>query len=1032
MFSSPLQRYSHLPEPIKKAPLDSPTDKPLPSLPIATCMPKITLQRRSLLDATERPLRRSVSPGTSEDWPALSPAQITAPDSPIAMDKPAIVKASLGESVIERMQNLSLDDDGSMKPGDILSERRKMNNFQNHADKKTVVSQNDRRDAANGSKVKKSLDPHPAPETPQALVQRGTSSKSSVGQQSSLSGLTIFKSRRHSQSIDSQTAQLGGPKTQQSSKLILLPPLTQNNVNTEDDGSTKQGRTARGISGGSNIPRLRGISATGSPYASSSYPSPKISRLRHIKGQIPEVLQAQDTDGTMQIDQPCDPSAAESRSYDSVQFSSSNEKQDSLPTPVSKTAQSGIGSIKIISTRMQPDTCDDVEKEQSRTSSSATTIKQEIATTPMDTPSRKSSVKENMSPTTTSSNEGLSPARCFKFPATSFQEDINDDQSETTCVTSLSGVSKAGTVYGQDEYGEFRLKPISKADPKHGPRVRIEESADRLLLDSEQLAKIEAKREAYKRRFTNLRETNEYHENKDIVAELASVRIASDIAPAKIEDEGMAQNSQIVEDDLDKQKASENGTRLNARGRLAPPIPLNIPILTHSPTGWPLQISKIAPFAELKSDHAFLSTEKRKSASESNLRPHGPQTPLRNGHNPAQHSPSSAYTLRTALRKVSREADSANAAHKPQPCRSLPEITSKPLLPVRTSSKASNSFNAVKGSLREKTSGILRSYVNQRAALKATGNGNPKDGFPSDSPVHSLVTSPKADGLNYPPVKQMQTYNNSVRNLDIPQDTLVELPSSPLAVPNLDSTGKPVKMISRIGGIFYQPSKDGTLFHSNSRGSISDNFSSNMTPEANATLRNMGRRNAIAVGMPTMATITESTNRCSPNFSPQATNNTSHVSPAGIYHGTVKEASTPASPNSSLKRRFPRLGNSHKHSATHPVVSTTAASQRNLSPQFVTSALEPVEIRDATTLAFNLLDRARDVYDDDDTSVARRQEYVELAKVIVSTVTFARDAEKAKEEARQAAARAEVECANTRRAVAEVCAGVTRVIERLG
>jgi hypothetical protein len=59
----------------------SPSDKPLPSLPIATSVTKSPVHPRSLIDATEKPLRRSASssPGFQAvvDWPALSPLQPT-------------------------------------------------------------------------------------------------------------------------------------------------------------------------------------------------------------------------------------------------------------------------------------------------------------------------------------------------------------------------------------------------------------------------------------------------------------------------------------------------------------------------------------------------------------------------------------------------------------------------------------------------------------------------------------------------------------------------------------------------------------------------------------------------------------------------------------------------------------------------------------------------------------------------------------------------------------------------------------------
>lgn len=62
----------------------SPSEKPLPSLPVATIRPTSPIVRRSLIDASERPLRKSLSssPGTdvSEEWPAIQPSR------PISLD----------------------------------------------------------------------------------------------------------------------------------------------------------------------------------------------------------------------------------------------------------------------------------------------------------------------------------------------------------------------------------------------------------------------------------------------------------------------------------------------------------------------------------------------------------------------------------------------------------------------------------------------------------------------------------------------------------------------------------------------------------------------------------------------------------------------------------------------------------------------------------------------------------------------------------------------------------------------------------
>jgi hypothetical protein len=63
----------------------NPPDKPLPSLPIATIQGGSPIVRRSLIDASEKPLRRSISSSSGEnveeEWPTLSPSRTTTPNS---------------------------------------------------------------------------------------------------------------------------------------------------------------------------------------------------------------------------------------------------------------------------------------------------------------------------------------------------------------------------------------------------------------------------------------------------------------------------------------------------------------------------------------------------------------------------------------------------------------------------------------------------------------------------------------------------------------------------------------------------------------------------------------------------------------------------------------------------------------------------------------------------------------------------------------------------------------------------------------
>jgi hypothetical protein len=65
---------------------ESSPDKPLPSLPVVTVRPRSPIVRRSLIDASEKPLRKSLSPSLGveahEGWPAILPSRPTSPNAP--------------------------------------------------------------------------------------------------------------------------------------------------------------------------------------------------------------------------------------------------------------------------------------------------------------------------------------------------------------------------------------------------------------------------------------------------------------------------------------------------------------------------------------------------------------------------------------------------------------------------------------------------------------------------------------------------------------------------------------------------------------------------------------------------------------------------------------------------------------------------------------------------------------------------------------------------------------------------------------
>lgn len=917
------------------------------------------------------------------------------------------MKPSLSESVIERMRKLDLIDDVGRKLNTTHSaasfSKAQPQNYTPKIDPSSVSNSKGRGKAIGGVEDVIFLNPRPAPGTPPAAKRDRSSTGSVGGRRTSVRSLKIPRTRRNSNSSIE-------PLSERAPTSYIPQPSFRTSVgNDRHIASDQQGSVKRKPIPSSALPRpLRSVTDAGSPCMTSNQPPLKVIQLKRARGQVSNVMQKKKDiepdekeskldaalgkgiklSGASPTKEPaCDVYAAWGLSSQPP-CSLPCPRSSSLPVIAKKEPQPAVSATTIISTWMHPNACEAEDNQQRQSNSSEITVKKEPASSPSSsialTPTRKTSFKENVPPKSPTLDEDLSPVRNFKFPAVVPVEEGDDSRSDATHVTSVSSASKAGTIYAQDESGGYRLKPVSKADPKRGPRVRIEDSADHLLLSEEQLAEVEAKREAYKRKFSSSMIGG--HQNA-VVPELVSLQYAG-VSHAHPEIQSPKRNNSA---DEEIKRSSKMLTT-----RLAPPVPSNIGTLSHSPTGWPLLISKVAPFAEVE---AGRDSPKRKSASESNLRGDA-GTPVRDGPGPAyESSPASAYTLRTALHDIPHSQDAVSRGGSlrdkvTKGRKSLPNIANTlgrgPLFPPRTLSKTNQA--SPPNELRKQTSALLGSYVDQRA------NFSPKatNGYPDDEARHNVT-----NGTVTPfQLRHMQTYNTSLRHHNAHQDVQFEkdLPSSPTAMPGTVETGK-AKMMSTMRGLMHKISKDGTLSRADSKASVMYHSGGRRGSDAGNY-----RSSPLALASPT---------------SPASTK----MSPASA-HGIEKTS------NAKAKRTLGLSRLAHGHGTRTTTITTTSSNRpRDTSPvpPFQTSALEPLEIRDATALAFSLLDRARD-RSDNGLDAQRQTEYVELAKVVVSTVTLAREAEKAMEEAKMAAARAEMECVRMRRAIGEVNEVVRRMV----
>lgn len=852
-------------------------------------------------------------------------------DHTIEKEKPVFSapKSSLGESVIERMRKLKLDANENGQHDEVGAE---CSSKSQNTLKIGFGLKNGHTNASATPPASSFLNPRPAPETPLAKQER-LSSGSSINRRVSIQGLVVSKVH----------AGLG---------------------TTEDQSrSTSVGSQNRPTSVGapnsfysvSSIPRpLRNVSAAGSPNIDPGHCSPTVLQLKRVRGQI----------------------------GDRVQYTSALEHVGQTITPLSKAHngpadQTSIGlrqSSLPLPERLMRHTQNNTNIRQS---DEPLAVKQECSPEPEVKLERFS--QESLK-TIKHEFDDDSPMRTFKFPEAPTEDVNNDNGSVVTRSCSISSAT-SGTIYAYDQFGSFRLKPVSVSNPKHGPRVRIEDSADHLLLDDESLNKCNAKREAYEKRYRTVVNTNA---DKDL-PEFAGLCTVSE--PSKGENTKVGRQNDCVDS-----KTPPVGTTTNDKNlfgspgakRLAPSIPVNIPLLSHSPTGWPLLVSKIAPFAEISpEEQSPKSIGKRISASESNLRSASATpavTPIKGTQISGEQSPASAYTLRTALSK----GPCGSLVKKSR--RSFPSITAaRPLFPPRSSSKIrANDSSSTKSitSLRKQTSDLLKSSGNQRAELKSSPSGHKYSDNNTATQTQQQVQVTRVATSS--PTRHMQSYNDSVRYMNAHEDVDSNLPSSPVAIPDTVHMGKGVML--NIKGLFHKHSSD-KILKSDSNGSL-----------------HLSRR--------------ASARNVSEAFKPSPLRST--FDPSTPDTGNGKKPAV----NSSIKRKFPRLHRDKIECHTSPDHSTT--DRQPSSPQpFVTSALEPLEIRDATALAFTLLDKARD-----GASPGMQHDYVELAKLLVTTVTLSREAEKAMEEARQAAARAEMETVKTRQSVAEVTEKVREVLAK--
>ncbi|KAL2423518.1 hypothetical protein ABEF95_010089 [Exophiala dermatitidis] len=430
-------------------PRPSPTDKPLPSLPVAAVKVGSPV-RRSLIDCSERPLRRSISPSGGQGWehdhwPTMAPVK-PSPGPAAPPRAGSVVKPSLGESIIEGMRGLNIED---AKEGD--SHHPPKFHFSNSAAKSGKAS-----NKASNSKALLDVPNHTSdrPLSSSQLPKPRDSMLQSLARHVDAPSVrqTKTSAMRLRRSIG-KTAWGSAEKKQE--KDGHLRPI-------QEKGQSQSMARARQLSpGGPFRSQSRGryaVTARGSPYTIPSRLTTKSNKAAHDAEDRAEfspnaaVMPLKDE----QLSHGRDP-ATTGHTVPSKQAL----RQSSIPLP-----SRGQPQAKTVDGN---DSTDETKRsDEKRHTSVPEHTWADLAPTPATI------ARHNRHPHETQSKQApqlldVKQVLCTPPP--------HDDESQM-------GSEGSATVQGSDSLGGFRIRRVRNT-PEGGPTLRINDSASRILLGEE-------------------------------------------------------------------------------------------------------------------------------------------------------------------------------------------------------------------------------------------------------------------------------------------------------------------------------------------------------------------------------------------------------------------------------------------------------------------------------------------------------------------------------------------------------------------
>ncbi|KAL8243945.1 hypothetical protein R6Q59_010203 [Mikania micrantha] len=914
----------------------SPLEKPLPSLPFATMTSNSPVRvKRSIIDAQEQPLRRSLSPQQQafEDWPSLSPDKGRATESTKYASSP--IKPSISNSMAERINRFSIEDDrddddytNTKNPFALTKSRFDNTSFPTHST--TTKSGETAKPAVHSLRS-------PAP----YIRQTRTS-------EMRLRMSTSAEDHRHSKSnLPSPLSTTSGNVTTRSRPRKRRPqPLYGNALTSHSRSRSRHRVTPQGSpyslpAGGAVLP------GRGNETPLMLDPNKVDTDFMHAADgtEYPETPQIQQNIDVVASDQ-CISAALNSKGL-----------------PQSSSDYHGQSDVK-----------DDHEFDASQ----------------------EESGNQN-----------------FTEPASPF-EDNQDHNGETLLHRTTASTEPEADADGQiaaqniiasysleksDNVGESRVEQSSYRNEPNGPTLNIPADAENLISDAncDQIdcsnlatdagADVTDKETSHALYHTQPIDQTPCKAQRRVSGTVLPFRDSILINQEQLERKSSADSRSTLREPPPVRNVSATQRNImHATTTSAPPVKPGVPKDNTRTKAWPFAESAIAPFKTSSTPQHTIG-KAHSTSTESN----------RDSSNSSQAEPSPGRSDRSKY-------DIGEALHKIEPRDEMSMSKSVP----------SNSSGAIPPLLNAKTdTSVFPARTSSRYTASARATGRRIQEVKSMSGFSNIGTPPPRNPLRN--ASNSTPRSTSFKGIEAIRSGITKASSSQsspdiLSPSSTTNTSTSKGVLNNIRGLFHKHSNLHLGMHSSlhlpkrtQRNPAPQPTTSPIPPQIQ-TARSTSRlpRSPQVKGTSALAGSTTNAHKTRKLFP---------SNPSVRPLSTI--TTTPASPT---KQLLPEDAGTRiidkKLPTTTPSKSTPPTS------------LEPTEVQSATALVHRLLELVQQ----DKTATMKKEQLLKLSTLLVSTLTAARDAEAALEQANMAAARCEMHCVEVRKRVGEVEALVRSVV----